>query len=243
MQEQLKILYQLQELDDEIMGLKEVTTKIPEQIEEFKNQIEVQQEFVDRKQAGMKGLVKSRKDKEIELEEFEQRIKNDKTKMMEVKTNKEYHAIQKEITDIEESMGVLEEEILLMMDDIEQYDVEVKRIQARFNNQKQELEQKILKKEEKLAEVPGLLGNHEKKRTGLIKSVKSDLLKKYEATKKQRSGQAVAFVERGICMGCHMEIRPQLFNQIQRNEDVYTCPNCYRILFFPGEATKNELEL
>lgn len=241
MQEQLKILYQLQKVDDEINALKNEASQIPEMINELKIQIEKQSEVVERKKEGLGNLASARKDKEQELEQLEIRIANDKTKLMGVKTNKEYHALQKEITNRDEKTGVLEEEILLLMDDIEQYDVETKRLASRFKNQEKELQGKIGEYESRLAEIPVTLKAQSKNRDDLASNVQQDLMQRYNATKSQREGQAVSFVEKGICMGCYMGIPPQLFNLIQRNEVVHTCPNCHRILYFPGQATVNEV--
>lgn len=243
MQEQLKMLYRLQQVDDQIDAIKYEARSIPLKIQELNSQIEEQKLVVDQKKAGLENLVKTRKEKEMELEDKERKIANDKTKLMEVKTNKEYHALQKEISGIEESMGVLEEEILLLMDDMEQYDVETKKVAARFNTRKKEIDEKIGECEKRLAQIPGELKEQNAERESVTGEISKELLMRYEATREQRDGQAVAFVERGICMGCNMQIPPQLFNMIQRNEDVYTCPQCYRILYFPGEATVNDLEI
>lgn len=242
MQEQLKILYELQKVDDDLLELKLEAAVIPKKMEEITRQIEEQKSIVERKEAGLKNLTKSRRNKEIELESLEDKMKNDRIKLMEVKTNKEYHSVQKEITNRQESMGVLEEEILLLMDEIEQYEVETKRITARLNGHKKELGEDIAKLEAQANTIPKSLAERKTVRDELSANVNEDLLKRYSLTKNQRQGQAVAFVENGICMGCQLEIPPQQFNLIQKNENVYTCPNCYRILYFPGKAKINELE-
>jgi uncharacterized protein len=43
-------------------------------------------------------------------------------------------------------------------------------------------------------------------------------------------------VRGGTCQGCHMHVPPQLFNQIQRNEQLILCPNCQRMLFWQREG-------
>ena len=103
--------------------------------------------------------------------------------------------------------------------------------------------EQIRKLEIRREDIPRLIEERELRREALAGNVKHNLLARYEVTRKQRGGLAVAFVENRICMGCNMEIQPQLYNQIQRNEEVFTCPNCHRILFFPGEPTVHELEL
>jgi len=243
LQDQLKILYDLQKVDDEVAELKKEAELIPLNVSELNNEIEMKEQVVQRKKQGLKNLTGERKEKEHELEIIEIRIANDKTKLMAVKSNKEYHALQQEINNHEEASGVLEEEILLMMDDIEQFDVETRKLASRFNSQKKEIQSKINEFESRLSQIPVAMEGKTCTRNDLASGVQRELMERYEATKKQREGQAVAFVENGICMGCHMGIPPQLFNQIQRNEEVFTCPNCYRILYFPGIATINEIDL
>lgn len=243
MQDQLKILFDLQKLDDVIVGVEEEGNRIPKQIDQLKAKIVNLEALLTQKETGLKSLAKARKDKEQDLEQTELKIRNDNSKLMDVKTNKEYHALQKEIAGHSENLGLLEEEILLLMDEIEQFDVEVKRMKTRFNAQKGELDEQIGSLEERLAEVPVQLNQYLGVRAELTQSVDDDLIRRYEMTKKQRGGQAVAFIENALCMGCRLEIPPQTFNLIQRNEDIFTCPNCHRILYFPGKATVNQLDL
>ena len=243
MQAQLKLLFELQKLDDVILTIQREAEQIPAQMADIQSKIDELRGMLDRKEAGHKNLVKSRKDKEHELQEIEGKILNDRSKLMEVKTNREYHAIQKEIAGHEESISVIEEEILLMMDEIEQYDVEVKRMQARFNEQKQELDVQIGQLKKRSAAIPKKLGLQKQERAAITDQVKGDLVHRYEMTKGQRGGIAVALIENGTCIGCQLEIPPQVFNLIQRNEDIFTCPNCHRILYFPGTATRNQLIL
>jgi len=241
LQEQLKTLYQLQKVDDVINALKKEECQIPDKINGLKTEIQKLSDVLKRKKEGQKKLADLRKEKEKELEQLGSRIANENTKLLEVKSNKELHALQKEITGHKEATGVLEEEILLLMDDIEQYGVEVKKLTSRFKSQEKELLLKIGDFDTRLAEIPVVLEQNNKTREDLASAVNRDLVDRYSATKNQREGQAVAFVENAICMGCHMGIPPQLFNLIQRNDEVHTCPNCHRILYFPGQATVNEI--
>jgi hypothetical protein len=54
----------------------------------------------------------------------------------------------------------------------------------------------------------------------------------------RRGGLAVVEIRGGTCQGCHMNIPPQLFNLIQRNEQVIPCPNCQRILHWRPERAE-----
>jgi hypothetical protein len=49
---------------------------------------------------------------------------------------------------------------------------------------------------------------------------------------------AVAPVQQAICMGCHMNIPAQLFNELQRFDELRFCPHCHRIIYW--KAKENE---
>jgi len=54
----------------------------------------------------------------------------------------------------------------------------------------------------------------------------------YELIFARRGGKAVVAVSDGICKECHMNIPPQLWNEIIRNDKLNLCPNCHRILYY-----------
>ena len=243
MQDQLKFLFELQKLDSEISTLQTEADAVPKQVDQLRQQIEDARGLVALKETARDSLGKTRREKERELETMESRVTKNKVKMMEVKTNKEYHALQKEIEKIHSDSSVIEEEILLLMDDIEQSEVEVKRAKSRFEKTAAEIEEKIQVHQARLDELPGELGVKQEQRKELTSKIDRELMDRYNRVKTQRDGLAVAFVEKGICQGCRLAIPPQVFNLIQRKENIYTCPNCHRILYFPGEAQVNEIEV
>jgi predicted nucleic acid-binding Zn-ribbon protein len=75
--------------------------------------------------------------------------------------------------------------------------------------------------------------------------VKPDVLRRY-GTIRMRRGLAVVAVSNGTCLGCHMNIPPQLYNQLQRADAILTCPQCHRIIYWdqlmveedPGEGSE-----
>jgi uncharacterized protein len=243
LQEQLKTLYELQQIDQQVDQLKKESTKIPDLIQEMQTRIESKQALVEQKQAGLKNLAKKRRDKESDLAQREERISSEKTKLMGVKTNKEYHAVEKEIENSKEAKSVLEEEILLLLEETEQYEVELKQAKARVNGRVREIEAEVADVKKRAAAIPPELKGLMEQRAKREGQIDANLKKRYEQTRVQRGGQAVAFVEKGVCLGCRLSIPPQTFNLIQRNEEIFTCPNCYRILYYPGEAVHNDIDL
>ena len=65
--------------------------------------------------------------------------------------------------------------------------------------------------------------------------VEKALLARYNKLKATRKDTALALIKEGICLGCRLQLPPQLVSQVKRAQDVHTCPYCYRMLYWEGE--------
>jgi predicted nucleic acid-binding Zn-ribbon protein len=64
----------------------------------------------------------------------------------------------------------------------------------------------------------------------------------FELVSSRRNGVALAEARDGICTICHVRLRPQVFNNVRRNEEIIQCDSCNRILYFvhlPAPAVQN----
>jgi predicted nucleic acid-binding Zn-ribbon protein len=78
------------------------------------------------------------------------------------------------------------------------------------------------------------------RRQSIASQVTRDLISRYELIFSRRGGTAVVEVNAGICQGCFMNIPPQLWNEMIRNEKLHLCPSCQRIVFIkPTEELKS----
>ena len=73
------------------------------------------------------------------------------------------------------------------------------------------------------------------RRDALIDGMNATLRVKYEQIFERRGGSAVVVVRQGVCTGCHMNVPPQMYNELQKFRDIRQCPNCHRILFYRPE--------
>jgi hypothetical protein len=76
----------------------------------------------------------------------------------------------------------------------------------------------------------------EEKRKKLRKGVPAALLKRYEFIRQRRNGSAITPVQEGVCLGCHMNILPQQFIDLQKGVEILQCPHCQRILYWLEEV-------
>jgi predicted nucleic acid-binding Zn-ribbon protein len=61
------------------------------------------------------------------------------------------------------------------------------------------------------------------------------MFKRYEKLREGCRGVAVVEARAGGCMGCNMQLPPQMYNNLHRGEELITCPHCQRILVLKQE--------
>lgn len=231
LEEQIKLLVELQGLDSHIFRLEDELDLIPETIKNTDEAFKEKSVNLKKLEDGLKALQMKRKEKEGDLEAKEGMIKKYQTQQYQVKTNKEYTALQDEIGRVKADNSIIEEDIINILD---QMDAENKKIQK---------EKELLKEEEvllnedkkKLNEDAGRckaeLEEFKKKRQGLTQKVDKIILSKYERLIKNRDGLAIVPVSGEACQGCHRIMPPQVINEIRMNKDLIFCENCTRILY------------
>jgi uncharacterized protein len=156
---------------------------------------------------------------------------------MGVKTNQEYHAVQKEIGFAQSEIKTLEDRILERMIEADELSGSVKRAETELASEQKavEAEQKAMIAE--LTELKTSLERITAERANIVRALDPQVLKIFELVSKRRNGVAVAEARDGICKICHVRLRPQVFNTVRRNEAITQCDSCQRILFFATAAT------
>lgn len=228
----LLLLIGLQECDSQLVMLLSRKKNLPEQMDRlnqdflaFKNGIEQNKIKYDE--------IKSRHNaKEKEIKKINESMAKAKERLLEVKNNKEYQAILKEIEVAESSCGDIETEIISLLEELDKLSVLVKKDEDTLNQQNKEHEEEKKKIETDINAIDSDFVNWEKQRDKLRKKVPGDILAKYEKIKNRNNGIGVISVWKAVCNGCHMNIPPQLYNELQRSAELFSCPNCNRIIYF-----------
>jgi predicted nucleic acid-binding Zn-ribbon protein len=160
------------------------------------------------------------------------RLSKFRDQAMAVKTNQEYHAIQKEIGFAQTEIKALEDRILERMLEADDLSTSVKRAEADLPAEQKAIESDRKAMAAESAELKALLDRITSERAAIVAAIDPEVLKIFDLVSKRRNGIAVAEARDGICTICHVRLRPQVFNTVRRNEAITQCESCHRILYF-----------
>jgi uncharacterized protein len=236
MQEQLNLLIQLQQIDNSIQELRLTSEENPRKLKQVEQEIQEVQESFQAFAREMEELKKQRKGLEKEIEEYDQKIKKSQVKLMEVKTNKEYKAMLTETDDLKKGKSGKEDLLLEFLEKLEEGSAREKILKKEVaaKTSEGEIKKDQLEKERRAYENELIQINL--KREELTSRIDSPILKQYEFLKDRLKGVAVAEARDATCLSCHMQIPPQLFNELHRKDKIIPCPSCLRILYLTGEG-------
>lgn len=229
--EQLRLLRELQDVDLELKAIEADKERYPMEIKNLDEKLASEKEMFKKREERIELLEKERRQKEGDLELEQERMRKAQSKLYDVKTNKEYQALLVEIETLKEINSQREIEILEIMDEID----ELKREYGRMQKELQEMEERIgaekKQLEESLGKVDGALASKKRKRRMVTKKLSTELIALYQTLKEKRR-TAVVPARFGACQGCNMKIPPQMFNEVQKSEAIIVCPSCNRILYW-----------
>lgn len=230
--ESLENLIALQKMDVEISRLKTSALKIEQDISNMeKSAVESQKEY-DLLLQEIEEDQKERRQKERELEVKESELKKYKGQLFQVKTNREYEAMLDEIAAKETDIGLLEEDIIRLMeagDDLKGRSLEKKKY---VEKEKRELENFVASQRNELAGIMEGVKNKENERPKIEGKMEQNLVQEYNKLLHSHNDFAIVTAKNGICSGCFISMRPQMFEELKHNDRLFYCPNCRRFLYW-----------
>ncbi len=236
LREQLETLAVLQGIDLEVKRHRTARTDRLDQIERSEGEI-----------AGLAAEVKTlreaweekdavRKAKEQTIHDANRKATDKRMRMSQIKSIKELQALQREIGAIKESNGIVEEELIEVMTDLEAQEEVLKQKEDELTALRNDWNEKKGPLQKEIAEIDQQIDLTRESRDATASRLSNDLMGKYELLFDRRGGTAVVAVSSAICQACYMNIPPQLWNDVLRNERVNLCPSCQRILFYNPPA-------
>ena len=236
MMEQVKSLIDLQEVMSQAKRLEDEKLKIPLEVADLKSLFEEREASYLAANQEFESLRQQRREKEREIEEERDKVERAKAKLMSIKTNKEYYAMLKEIEGTRRSNAAREEELLALLSRYEEAEKRLGERKAELDEVAGRYRERMVDVEARMSSFDDDIGKVLTRKRQVASKLEPGLVRRFEMIFERRDGLAIIAARNYSCTGCHMNIAPQLFNLLQREDRIHTCPNCNRILYYePAE--------
>jgi len=233
---QLQQLIALQEVDLKINELADRISAIPNErdrvLKEFNESVADYHALVERLEATRQSRLKH----ETELQEQQAHQDKYKQDLMKVRNEKEYAVALREIDVAKKNISNLETQLLEAIEAVEKLEEEVKIHTPEITTKRAEIdnilqgfnqdEDKIRMEQERIR----------RERDDLVKNMPKNLLSTYDRVARTRKGQALAEARNSSCTACRMTIRPQVFSNVRKGEELIQCDSCGRILYYKPQS-------
>jgi hypothetical protein len=232
----LRLLIDLQRKDSLILGKRRFIDKVPMRISEVDEPLKQAKLELGNMKKKSEAASKKRREKETALSEAQEKTRKMKAHVSDLKTNKEYQAYQKEIEASEKEIFAIEDDILQLMEEIEVATKEQQEKEAVVNAEVEKINAFRKKLDAEAAEHEKELDVLKEERVGIVAGLDPEVYNTYMTLLRDSGdGVAVTTARNELCSGCNMNIPPQLYVEIRKNEEMLQCPQCHRILYSSEE--------
>jgi hypothetical protein len=232
----IELLKRLQTVDAQLYRLRRLRQDKPRELEAARARAAELEAAARAAQEEMTRLQMAHQEKEVELQTRETRVKQLKAQLFQVKTNKEYTALQHEIESLSADSSLLEEDVLKVLDAIDAASATLTKRRKELQQAQERLAAEQRRVEGELLQIEGELAGVERDRAGMATEVPSEALAQYERVLKIREGLALVPVVNESCGGCHRRLPPQVVNEAALRAKLVACEQCNRILYVDGSA-------
>ena len=236
LRDQLELLWELQKIDLSLKSMSEERDRYPKEVKKLDENQNMERERIQKERGKIELLEKERRRKEGHLNTEQEKIKRAEGRMFDVKTNKEYQALLSEIDGIKEANSREEEEILQVMDEIDELKKDLSKREKEMAITVERIEAEKRKIQERMVQGDAVWKQQIERREVLSKQIETKLIKLYNTLKEKRQGVGVVSAKQETCQGCFVNVPPQMFIEVQKNNSLIRCPHCNRILYWEGDG-------
>lgn len=230
MENKLRYLYALQIIDLKLDELEELKGDLPEIVNQLTGRIETLKAKSKELDSNFKTNKIKSDEADTEIIDLTEKIEKYKKQHYQVKSNKQYDALTREVENAEKLIEQLTKDIdvydgnsLNAKEELQKVKDELKELVDELEDRQKELDEVTAENEEE-----ELKYKHEREK--LIVRINKEDRQLYERIRKAKSGTAVVAVKRNACSGCYNSVPPQKMVELRQNEKLFTCEHCGRIL-------------
>lgn len=242
MQEALKVIVDIQELDMKmirLMRLKKERQKELGQIEQLRKELYQQSED---KEKEIKDIATNIEQQELKLQEISAKIKKYESQQLSIKKADEFNALTLETTAAEREKIALEQKVSDLVDKklAEEELLEIiKQSLVSSEESSMNLEKEVNSSILTINEEGSYLKSQ---KDALVKEADPELLRIYDRLLKNKKDRVIVTIENRTCSGCHIVLTAQHENLVRKGDSLTFCEHCSRIHYWPQEAETDDAD-
>ena len=231
MQEKIIALYELQKIDSRIDDINKVKGELPLEVQDLEDELAGLKTRVANVNAEIDELNTLTKQRKREVDQAKIQIANYKEQQNNVRNNREFDAITKEIEYQELEIELAEKRLKEYAAGVKAKKLQLEEAEAVMNERTADLAAKKSELEGIEAETAPQVAEYEAQAERAKAKIDERLLSAYERIRRNvRNGLAVVTVRRDACGGCFNRIPPQRQADIRQGKKIIVCEYCGRIL-------------
>ena len=241
MQEKILALYELQKIDSKIDGINKVKGELPLEVQDLEDEMAGMKTRIEHINAEIEELNSLTKQRKREVDQAKIMIGNYKEQQNNVRNNREYDAISKEIEYQELEIELAEKRLKEYAAGIKAKKLQLEEAEGLVEGRAADLQAKKAELDGIEAETAPQVAEYEAQEARAKEKIDERLLAAYERIRRNvRNGLAVVTVKRDACGGCFNRIPAQRQVEVKLHKKVVVCEYCGRILIDPQLAGVNE---
>ena len=239
MQEKILALYELQKIDSKIDGINKVKGELPLEVQDLEDEMAGMKTRIEHINAEIEELNSLTKQRKREVDQAKIMIGNYKEQQNNVRNNREFDAITKEIEYQELEIELAEKRLKEYAGGIKAKKLQLEEAENQMKEREADLTAKKAELEGIEAETAPLVEEYGVQEAQAKEKIDERLLAAYERIRRNvRNGLAVVTVKRDACGGCFNRIPPQRQVDIRQGKKIIICEYCGRILVADPDETQ-----
>lgn len=229
--QKLDALLALQKIDSQIDELIKIRGDLPEEVRDLEDELAGYETRIGKFKSEIDELVQEVAKGKAGIKEAEKLIKKYQEQQNNVRNNREFEAISKEIESQELDIQLFEKKNKETLFKIEKKNIEIADIETRMNGRKGDLEAKKSELDSIISESTEDEKKLREVRVEAVGKIEDRLMYSYNRIRQNSiNGLAVVKVRRGACGGCFNQVPPQRQADIREKKKIIVCEHCGRVL-------------
>ena len=238
MLDRLSLLVELQQIDKEILTIKQNLSRLPVEAKRRSVKLDEKKARLESLTSNHKSLQVDNKELELEISALEASILRFQAKILELKSQRDYQAMKTQIASHKADLKRTEDQSLKLMQQLDTLKEQIDKLAEEVGKETEDINGMLKQSEQEKEAARGRVLELKDERNKLVRKIDPQDYEMYRRLMRPPNFIAVSAVsDTGLCTACNVQIEPQLLNRLYIGRDLVFCSNCARLLFLKSKIS------